>query len=95
MPIPRLAAALYAFSVPTETPLFADTVITAHSAARIPSHTPPAKSNRPGCLLYTSQERDMFLDNITLEQLNNELNIDIRVVDNDGYELLDAIIGVQ
>ena len=41
------------------------------------------------------QERDMFLDNITLEQLNNELNIDIRVVDNDGYELLDAIIGVQ
>ena len=40
------------------------------------------------------QERDMFLDNITLEQLSNELNIDIRVVDNDGYELLDAIIGV-
>ena len=40
------------------------------------------------------QERDMFLDNITSEQLSNELNIDIRVVDNDGYELLDAIIGV-
>ena len=36
---------------------------------------------------------DMFLDSITLEQLSNDLNIKITPVDNDGYELVDKILG--
>ncbi len=38
-------------------------------------------------------ERDMFLDSITLEQLSKELNVPITPVENDGYELIDAILG--
>ena len=41
-------AALTAFSVPTFTPSLPDTTISAESAARIPSATPPSKSNKPG-----------------------------------------------
>ncbi len=38
-------------------------------------------------------EGDMFLDNVTVEQAEKELEISVRVVANDGYELLDAILG--
>lgn len=38
-------------------------------------------------------EKDMFLDSITLEQLSNQLNVPITPVENDGYELIDAILG--
>ena len=38
---------------------------------------------------------DMFLDSITLEQLSNDLNIKIIPVDNDGYELVDKILGKE
>ncbi len=37
---------------------------------------------------------DMFLDSVTIEELSQRLNIKITPVDNDGYELLDKILGV-
>ena len=37
--------------------------------------------------------KDMFLDSITVEELSNTLNIKITIVDNDGYELIDRILG--
>ncbi len=40
-------------------------------------------------------ERDMFLDSVTLEDLSKELNIKITPVENDGYELIDAILGKE
>lgn len=36
---------------------------------------------------------DMFLDSVTLEELSEKLNIKIIPVNNDGYELLSAILG--
>lgn len=38
---------------------------------------------------------DMFLDSITLNELSEKLNIRITPVNNDGYELLDAILGIE
>ncbi len=38
-------------------------------------------------------EGDMFLDSITLEELSDKLNIKIQPVNNDGYLLVDTIIG--
>lgn len=38
-------------------------------------------------------ERDMFLDSITLEELSEKLNIKIIPVDNDGYSLVENILG--
>ncbi len=38
-------------------------------------------------------EGDKFLDDITLEELSMELNVKIIPVDNDGYKLLEEIIG--
>lgn len=37
---------------------------------------------------------DMFLDSVTLEELSEKLNIKITPVDNDGFMLLDKILGV-
>ena len=36
---------------------------------------------------------DMFLDSVTLEELSERLNVKITPVDNDGFELLDKILG--
>lgn len=36
---------------------------------------------------------DMFLDSVTLEELSERLNVRITPVDNDGFELLDKILG--
>ena len=36
---------------------------------------------------------DMFLDSVTLEELSQKLNIKITPVNNDGYELLSAVLG--
>lgn len=36
---------------------------------------------------------DMFLDSVTVEQLSNDLNVKITAVDNDGYVLLDKVLG--
>jgi len=38
---------------------------------------------------------DMFLDSITLDELSQNLNIKITPVNNDGYELLGAVLGVK
>ncbi|MBR4072616.1 MAG: DUF512 domain-containing protein, partial [Clostridia bacterium] len=40
-------------------------------------------------------EGDMFLDSITVEELSQKLNIKITPVNNDGYELIDKIIGIK
>ena len=37
---------------------------------------------------------DMFLDSVTLEELSERLNVRITPVDNDGFELLDKILGI-
>ncbi len=36
---------------------------------------------------------DMFLDSVTVDELSADLNIKITAVDNDGYDLLDNILG--
>lgn len=38
-------------------------------------------------------EGDIFLDDVSLNDLQEKLNIKVRVVKNDGYELLDAVTG--
>jgi putative radical SAM enzyme (TIGR03279 family) len=44
--------------------------------------------------MFKSDE-DIFLDDVTLEQLEEILNVKVRKVDNDGFALLDAILGVE
>ncbi len=39
-------------------------------------------------------ERDKFLDDTTVPWLEGRLGVPVRVVDNDGGQLLDAMIGV-
>ncbi|MDD4699821.1 MAG: DUF512 domain-containing protein [Oscillospiraceae bacterium] len=39
------------------------------------------------------RERDMFLDNITVEQLELALNVKVKIVENNGQELIEALIG--
>ncbi len=38
---------------------------------------------------------DMFLDSVTLDELSRKLDIKITPVDNDGYMLVDKILGVE
>ncbi len=38
-------------------------------------------------------ENDRFLDDITVDELETKLNVKITVVNNDGYELIDALLG--
>ncbi len=40
-------------------------------------------------------EKDMFLDSITLEELSKNLNVTIHPVENDGYEFISAILGEE
>ncbi len=40
-------------------------------------------------------EGDMFLDSITLTELKEKLNTEIRVVDVDGYDFVDAVLGIK
>ncbi len=37
---------------------------------------------------------DIFLDDLTVGDVERELNVRVRAVQNDGYELLDAVIGI-
>lgn len=39
------------------------------------------------------RERDLFLDNTPLEDVEQSLGVPIRMVDNDGFVLLDALLG--
>ena len=38
-------------------------------------------------------EGDMFLDSMTVEEVENALNVKIRVVESDGWALLAALRG--
>lgn len=40
-------------------------------------------------------EGDMFLDSVTVEELSERLGIKITPVNNDGYELVNAILGIK
>ena len=40
-------------------------------------------------------DEDIFLDDITLKEVERELNVRIRKIDNDGFSLLDGILGVE
>jgi putative radical SAM enzyme (TIGR03279 family) len=38
-------------------------------------------------------DSDVFLDDITVSDVEHELNVNVRVVNNDGYDFLGAVIG--
>ena len=40
-------------------------------------------------------ERDMFLDSITVDELSDKLSVPITYVENDGYQLIDVILGKE
>lgn len=40
-------------------------------------------------------EGDMFLDSVTVDELSERLGVKITPVNNDGYELIDAILGLK
>lgn len=40
-------------------------------------------------------DEDIFLDDITLEEVEKALNIKVRKIDNDGFALLDGILGIE
>ncbi len=40
-------------------------------------------------------EKDMFLDSITLSELEQKLNTKICTVSNDGYDFVDAVLGIK
>lgn len=40
-------------------------------------------------------EGDMFLDSVTVDELSERLRVKITPVNNDGYELVDAILGIK
>ena len=44
------------------------------------------------CMLMHNS--DIFLDDKTISDVENELDIKIKATQNDGYDLLDAILGV-
>ncbi len=45
----------------------------------------------PSCMLR--HEGDMFLDNMTLDELQSQLGVTVRLCSNDGADLLDAMLG--
>lgn len=45
----------------------------------------------PSCMLR--YENDMFLDNVTVKELEKELNVKVIITDNDGYNLVNNILG--
>lgn len=55
--------------------------------------------NLNGRLLIPSSmlrhENDKFLDDITVEQLENKLNVKLVAVNNKGYDFLNAVLGIE
>lgn len=47
----------------------------------------------PGSMLR--YENDMFLDGVTVEELEKSLNVRAVITENDGYELIDKILGIE
>lgn len=37
---------------------------------------------------------DVLLDDVTIENLEKELGVRVRAVENDGYEFLEALLGI-
>ena len=38
-------------------------------------------------------EKDKFLDDITIDALENELNVNLKIIDNDGFEFVSNLLG--
>ncbi len=62
--------------------------------------TAQLKDRKLGCELLLSsamirREHNDFLDDVTVEEVEKNLNTPIRIVSNDGYELLDAMLGIK
>ena len=58
------------------------------------------KGKEPGDNLLLSQamirrDSDVFLDDLTIYDVEKELGVEIRTTPSDGYELLDAIMGIR
>ncbi|MBR0511526.1 MAG: DUF512 domain-containing protein, partial [Ruminococcus sp.] len=58
------------------------------------------KGNDLGDNLLVSQamvrrDSDVFLDDLTIDDVEKALNVEIRTTPSDGYELLDAIMGIS
>ena len=41
------------------------------------------------------RDTDVFLDDLTVSDVENRLNVKIIPVENDGFALLDAILGIS
>ena len=41
------------------------------------------------------RDSDVFLDDLTIYDVEKELGVEIRTTPSDGYELLDAIMGIR
>jgi NifB/MoaA-like Fe-S oxidoreductase len=41
------------------------------------------------------RDSDVFLDDLTVSDVEKALNVKINAINNDGYELLDAILGIE
>ena len=41
------------------------------------------------------RDSDIFLDDLTISDVERELNVKVRTTPSDGYELLDAIMGIE
>ncbi|MEG0615786.1 MAG: DUF512 domain-containing protein, partial [Oscillospiraceae bacterium] len=41
------------------------------------------------------KDSDLFLDDITISQVEKELSVKVKTVENDGYALLDSILGIE
>ena len=46
------------------------------------------------CLLFCDRQGEVFLDDLTISDVERELVVVIRTTPSDGYELLDAIMGI-
>ena len=46
------------------------------------------------CSSMIRKDGELFLDDYTVSDVKNALGVDIKVIDNDGYELFDAIAGI-
>ncbi len=41
------------------------------------------------------RDTDIFLDDLTVSDVENKLDLKVTAVDNDGFALLDAILGIS
>jgi len=41
------------------------------------------------------RDSDVFLDDLTIPDVERELGVTVRVTDSDGFEMLDAMLGIE